>query len=57
MLNVGHGDLPMAVFSMDNDGNNRTDLFEWFAEHMQTSAAKSIAEQLGAGLLAEDCTS
>ena len=57
MLNVGHGDLPMAAFSMDKDGNNRTDLFEWFAEHMQASAAKVLKDELGVGVIAEDCTS
>lgn len=44
-LPVGHGALPMAVFSMDNDGNLRTDLFEWLAEQMSASALKaSLAE-------------
>ena len=40
-LPVGHGALPMAVFSMDNDDNLRTDLFEWMAEQMAASAAKA----------------
>ena len=44
-LPVGHGALPMAVFSMDEDENLRTDLFEWLAEQMSASALKvSLAE-------------
>ena len=56
MLNVGHGGLPMAVFSMDTDGNQRTDLFEWFAQCMQENASKALKEELQNNLLAETPT-
>lgn len=45
-LPVGHGALPMAVFSMDLDGNLRTDLFEWFAEQMAANVQKKTQEQM-----------
>lgn len=34
-LSVGHGKLPAAVFAMDENNNGRTDLLEWFVEHME----------------------
>ena len=34
-LPVGHGGLPAAVFAMDENNNSRTDLLEWFVEHME----------------------
>jgi predicted peptidase len=35
-LPVSHANLPFTVFSMDEDLNNRTDLFEWFVTQMES---------------------
>lgn len=35
-LPVSHANLPFEVFSMDDDLNNRTDLFEWFVAQMES---------------------
>ena len=47
-LPVGHGDLPLAVFSMDNDANMRLDIMEWMAEHMANSATQHSTNNLAA---------
>ncbi len=39
-LPVGHGELPLTVFSLDNDSNMRLDILEWMAEHMSNNATR-----------------
>lgn len=44
---ASHNGAPKAVFKMDNDGDLKLDLFEWFAEQMENSiiAKKQVLVQ------------